>query len=129
MWRNNMEIIKCSKIMEFSNTERKYYNLYDVRISDVKIYNKDDVHLYHVHNKVSEILFVLDGTILIKIKENDKTIFTYKVNKNQVAVISAGEKHTVCSIEDTARILVFKYIKNNMNLLEIFLNDFVGDEI
>ncbi len=117
-----MEVIHCSKLMDFSNTTRKYYNLHDIRISDVYLQNRDDVHRFHKHNSVTEILYVLEGIILVKIKE-DK-IIEHKVNKNNIAIILAGEKHTVCSISEKARILVIKYIKKDEDLLEIFLGDF-----
>ncbi len=118
-----MKKIKCFNILEFSNTKRNYFNCEDIRISDVYIYNKDDVHLYHSHNKVTELLYVLDGIIIVKIKKNGE-IEEFKIKKDNIAIISAKEKHTVASITDTARVLVFKYLKTDKDLLTIFLNDF-----
>lgn len=117
-----METIHCSKMMEFENTTRKYYNLRDIRVSDVYLHNRDEVHRYHKHNAVTEILYVLEGTILIKIKEDKIT--EHKVNKNNIAIILAGEKHTVASVDEKARVLVIKYIRKNEDLLETFLGDF-----
>jgi len=117
-----METIHCSKMMEFENTTRKYYNCSDIRISDVYLHNRDDVHRYHKHLKVTEILYVLEGTILIKIKEDKIT--EHKVNKNNIAIILVGEKHTVVSVNEKARVLVIKYIRKNEDLLKIFLSDF-----
>lgn len=121
-----METIHCSKMMEFENTTRKYYNCSDIRISDVYLHNRDDVHRYHKHLKVTEILYILEGSILVKIKENEK-ITEYKINKNNIAIISARENHTVSSIDEKSRVLVIKYLKRNENLLETFLNDFQGE--
>ena len=118
-----MKIIYCSKLMDFSNTRRNYYNVGDIRLSDVSLYNRDDAHRYHKHNRVTEVLFVLEGSIIVKIKEDEK-IKEQKVNKNNIAVIYAGGKHTVASVEEKARILVIKYIKTNEDLLETFLSDF-----
>lgn len=118
-----MEIVNCTRIFDFSNTTRKYYNLYDVRISDVNLYNTNDVHRYHIHHKTTEILFVLDGSIRVKIKENRK-ITEFAVNKNKIVIFKPGESHTVSSIDNNARVMVFKYLSKNENLLEMFINDF-----
>lgn len=118
-----MEIIHCNRIVDFSNTTRRYYNLGDVRISDVNLHNTDEVHRYHRHREITEILFVIEGSIKVKIKENGK-IEESIVNKNSIAVFNPNEMHTVASVKDTARVIVFKYLSKDENLLETFINDF-----
>lgn len=118
-----MKIIKCDHLSNVTNTTRKYYNLDDVRISDVSLYNTEDVHRYHTHHKITEILFVIEGSIKVKIKENGK-IKESIVNKNNIAVFEPNEMHTVASVKDAARVIVFKYLSKDGNLLETFINDF-----
>jgi mannose-6-phosphate isomerase-like protein (cupin superfamily) len=118
-----MEIIHCSKLINFSNTTRKYYNAGDIRISDVSLHNTEEVHRYHKHNLITEILFILEGSIKVKIIENGK-IKESIVNKNNIAIFKPGELHTVASINETARVMVFKYLSEDKNLIETFINDF-----
>lgn len=118
-----MKIIRCDHLSSVTNTIRKYYHLGDVRISDVSLYNTEDVHRYHTHRKITEILFVIEGSIKVKIKENGK-IKELIVNKNNIAIFEPNEMHTVASVKDTARVIVFKYLSENKDLLETFINDF-----
>lgn len=118
-----MKIIKCDHLSNVGNTTRKYYNLEDVRISDVSLFNTEDVHRYHYHTKITEILFILEGSIKVKIKENGK-IKESIVNTNNIAIFEPGEMHTVASVKDIARVIVFKYLSEHKDLLETFISDF-----
>lgn len=117
-----MEKINCSRMSEFSNTLRKYYDLGDIRISDVHLYNSNDIHIYHRHTKITEVLFVIDGQIKVKIKDNDK-IKESIINSNEIVRFNTNELHTVSAI-NKARVLVLKYLKHNENILDIIINDF-----
>lgn len=121
-----MKIINCSKISNFNKSTRKYFNINDIRILDVLVYknDKNDKEMYHKHNKITEILFILDGELEVKIKYNDKKI---KVYSGQIIVFYPGESHIVTSLTETTRVLVFKYIKTDNNLLETFINDWESD--
>ncbi len=117
-----MKIINPSNISNFNSATRIYYNLEDVRILDVNMRNNNDSDLYHLHKTITEILFVIDGLLEIKIK-NENKIDTFTVNKNKIIVFDPGESHSVKSVKRNTRIIVFKYVKQNKNLLNLFLND------
>ena len=115
-----MKIIKYANMREFDNTLRTYYNLQDVRIVDVHLHNETTQELYHTHETITEILFVIEGNIHIHIKRNDKIEYRTITTGNMI-VFEPNEVHYVFS--DNARVIVFKYIKTNENLLETFIND------
>jgi len=118
-----MEIIKCSRISNFNNSTRTYYDAHDVRISDVFLpYNVGSKDLYHTHKEITEVLFILEGRVLVKILKNADTK-EYIINKNKVIIFSPGEKHCVKPIGDNARVIVFKYLKTEKELLSLFISD------
>ena len=119
-----MQITKYVNMREFDNTLRTYYDLQDVRIINVHLHNKNAKELYHTHKKITEILFVIDGTIYVKIKLDNK-IEEHIIKTNNVITFNPGEMHYVYG--DFARVIVFKYIKNNENLIETFKNDWLGE--
>jgi len=119
-----MEIIKYSNMREFDNTLRTYYNLDDIRIINVHLHNKDARESYHTHKKITEILLVIEGNICVKIKRNG-IIKEHIITTGNIVTFMPGDIH--CVIGDYARVIVFKYLKTNENLLETFINDWSQD--
>ena len=118
-----MQVTKVINMREFDSTLRAYYNLQDVRIIDVHLYNKDVRELYHTHNEVTEILFVLEGTIQVRIKDG-KDIKERTVITGNIVTFEPGELHHVMG--DNARVIVFKYVKTKNDVLETFIHDWKG---
>jgi len=122
-----MKISKSSNMAEFGSALRIYYNLDDVRVSDVHLHNSKNDDLYHIHTKITEILFIIDGSLEIKIK-TDKGIETYTANRNKVVIFYPHESHAVKCVGRSARVIVFKYVKNtDKNLLNLFIDDWESD--
>ena len=122
-----MKISKCANMAEFGSALRIYYNLDDVRVSDVHLHNSNAKDSYHMHNHITEILFIIDGSLEIKIK-TEKGIETYTANRNKIVIFYPHESHAVKCIGRSARVIVMKYVKNtDKNLLNVFINDWESD--
>ena len=122
-----MKILSPANISDFNSAMRIYYNLDDIRISDVNVHNSHTADLYHKHETITEILFVISGSVEVKIKRDDK-IDKFKVSRNKVIVFNPKESHAVKSIGKNARVIVFKYLKmQDKNLLNLFINDWESD--
>lgn len=114
-----MDIIKCTQIADYDGSTRKYYNAMDVRIIDVNIHDKSN--LFHKHNIITEILFILDGDIEV-LTNDGKEIQRCIVHAGNVIIFHPNELHCTKSITK-ARIIVFKYIKTNNDLIDLFRSD------
>lgn len=119
-----MEVINCSRMSNFNNSTRMYYDAHDVRISDVWLPYDEMYHtdMYHTHNEITEILFILEGRISVKIMDNCIPI-EHIINVNKVIIFKPGERHCVKPFGDNARVIVFKYLKTDKELLDIFISD------
>jgi mannose-6-phosphate isomerase-like protein (cupin superfamily) len=115
-----MKITKYANMREFDNTLRTYYNLQDVRIINVLLHNKNTKELYHTHDTITELLYVIEGNIYVKIKR-DNVMEEHIITSNNIITFEPGEVHYV--VGDYARVIVFKYIKTNDDLLKTFIDD------
>lgn len=99
-------------------SERKYWDVDGVRIMEVKHF--DDCETHHKHDRTTEILFVIEGTILA-INENERVV----VQENEVIVFTPGEYHLVKPISKETRIIVFKFLRGDTIITDIISNDWI----
>lgn len=115
-----IEIINCSRIADFNGSTRKYYNIHDIRVLDVTAH--DEEKRFHKHNKVTEVLFTLDGDIRVYIKDKDVEL----VSPNHVIVFPPGEYHRIEPVGKNIRVLCIKYIRSDNNTIDLLSSDWEG---
>lgn len=117
---SQLEIINCNRIADFNGATRKYYDIHDMRVLDVTVHHGEEK--FHKHNKVTEILFTLNGEIRVFTKDEDIKL----VSSNQVIVFPPGEYHRIEPVGEKVRILAIKYIRTENNQIELLSSDWEG---
>lgn len=121
-----MEIVECSKIVDFGGSIRRYYNIQDIRILDVSHHSQEEQ--WHRHNEITEVLFILEGLVRVQVKDESGEIKKdVLVNPDEVVVFKPKEWHLVLPRTPKTRIIVIKYLYSGMNLLPTFIKDWEGE--
>lgn len=113
----------CTAMKDFGGSIRKYFDFGCLRIMLVEHYA--DLESWHKHETTSQIIYVIEGTIKVYSTTSDGESGSEIVSENEFIVIPAEEWHKVVPETDATKLVVIKYIEQNINIIEQLKSDYV----
>lgn len=114
-----MKKVDAAHLADFGGSVRKYFDFNFLRILTVEHYA--DMEDMHLHNKTSQILYVINGRIKVIDDQENEII----VNKDEFIHIPIQEFHKVSPVLKNTKILVIKYIDIGTNNIHEIKSDWV----